>query len=535
MTSPKTALLHRAKSFRLGAAILLTTLILFAAATTAPAQTFTKLYDFGASPGDPANPFEELFAQGRDANLYSTTRDGGTYGLGTVFRVTPSGIVTVVYNFDGTHGATPFGGLTLGTDGNFYGTTFFGGSGQCLGFGGGTVFKITPDGDLSTLHNFGDDGCLPYVAPIEATDGNFYGTTGHDSYGNHGMVYKMTPSGNVKVLHQFGGYEVGEGLLQATDGNLYGNAQTALYEITPGGQFTYLYSFTDALGVSLVQGTDGPLYGTACCGREVIYRVTSAGSYSVLHQFRRRDGIRPIAAMFQATDGNFYGVAETDGTAGAGTIYAIGRNRAFSVFYNFDNATGSQPDTPLVQHTNGILYGDASAGGAYGYGTFFSLDLGLPPFARLVSTSGQIGKNIGVLGQGFTGTSSVSFNGIPATFNVASDTYLEAYVPDGALTGSVAVTTPTGTLTSNTIFRVTPKVLSFNPTSGGVGTPVVITGTGLTQTLRVGFGGVAATSFTIDSDTQVTAIVPDGAVTGKIAIATQGGHDTGTQVFTVTP
>jgi hypothetical protein len=108
-------------------------------------------------------------------------------------------------------------------------------------------------------------------------------------------------------------------------------------------------------------------------------------------------------------------------------------------------------------------------------------------------------------------------------------------VPDGALTGSVTVTTPTGTLTSNVPFHVTPKVGIFNPTSGAVGTPVVITGTGLTQTLRVGFGGVAATSFTIDSDTQVTAIVPEGAVTGKIAIATQGGHDVSVRLFTVTP
>jgi hypothetical protein len=119
------------------------------------------------------------------------------------------------------------------------------------------------------------------------------------------------------------------------------------------------------------------------------------------------------------------------------------------VLYSFDGSTGSAPLATLVQHTNGILYGETYYGGTYGYGVFYSLDVGAPPFARLVSTFGKVGRTIGILGQGFTGTTEVSFNGIPATFTVSSDTYLEATVPAGATTGFVTVTTATATLTSN--------------------------------------------------------------------------------------
>jgi hypothetical protein len=145
------------------------------------------------------------------------------------------------------------------------------------------------------------------------------------------------------------------------------------------------------------------------------------------------------------------------------------------------------------------------------------------------------GASIGILGQGFTGTTAVSFNGTPATFTVSSPTYLTATVPNGATTGSVTVTTPSGKLTSSHKFRVTPVILSFSPTTGSVGTSVVITGTSLLQTTKVTFGGVGATAFTVNSDTQVTATVPTGAKTGKIGITTQGGTAQSATNFTVTP
>jgi hypothetical protein len=148
---------------------------------------------------------------------------------------------------------------------------------------------------------------------------------------------------------------------------------------------------------------------------------------------------------------------------GQGTIFRISPTPpyTFTVLYNFDLSTGAQPSIALIQHTNGILYGDTFNGGTGSHcagsqcGVFYSFNLGLQPFVSLVSTSGKVGKTIGILGQGFTGTTGVSFNGTAANFKVSSDTYLTATVPNGATTGSVTVMTPTGTLTSNKPFRVT--------------------------------------------------------------------------------
>ena len=164
----------------------------------------------------------------------------------------------------------------------------------------------------------------------------------------------------------------------------------------------------------------------------------------------------------------------------------------------------------------------------------FELDMGLGPFVSLLPTVAKEAKTVEFLGQGFTGATAVSFNHTPAAFDVVSDTYLTATVPSGATTGFVTVTTPGGTLTSSTKFLVTPQFTSFNPPSGPAGTPVTITGIGLTQTSKVTFGGVKATTFQVNSDTQVTATVPTGALTGKIVVTTPGGTASSATSFTVT-
>ena len=205
--------------------------------------------------------------------------------------------------------------------------------------------------------------------------------------------------------------------------------------------------------------------------------------------------------------------------------------------------TGQLPYSTLYQHTNGVLYGATQLGGTGdadplcspgNCGVLYSLNIGAAPFASLLTTTGKVGKKIEILGQGFTGTTAVSFNGTAATYTVVSDTYLTATVPAGATPGPVTVTTPGGTLTSSKTFRVAPSITSFSPASGPVGTAVVITGESLTQTKSVSFGGVKAVSFTVNSDTQVTAIVPTGAVTGKIKIVTAGGTSTSGGTFTIT-
>lgn len=121
----------------------------------------------------------------------------------------------------------------------------------------------------------------------------------------------------------------------------------------------------------------------------------------------------------------------------------------------FENSDGAFP-TGLLQSTTGTLYGTAGEGGEYGYGGIYSLDVGLGPFVSFVRGVGRIGQSGGILGQGFIGTTSVTLNGVSASFRIVSDTYLVATIPPGATTGYVTVTTPTGTLTSNKKFIVLP-------------------------------------------------------------------------------
>jgi uncharacterized repeat protein (TIGR03803 family) len=165
----------------------------------------------------------------------------------------------------------------------------------------------------------------------------------------------------------------------------------------------------------------------------------------------------PTAGLVQATDGSFYGVAALGGLHQSGTIFKITSSGEYSQLFSFaSSGTGSLPSTTLLQHTNGKLYGHTPHSGTFGKGTIFSFDVGLAPFVGLLPTSGKVGKTIGILGQGFTGTTAVAFNGTAATFHVVSDTYLTATVPKLATTGSVTVTTSSGMLTSNRHFVVTP-------------------------------------------------------------------------------
>jgi uncharacterized repeat protein (TIGR03803 family) len=533
--------------------------IVIASATNLHAQKYTDLYNLGSSSGDPANPaWIGLFAQGRDGNLYSTSQGGGTSALGTAFQLTLAGKITP-WSFDGKGigGVFPYSGLTLGTDGNFYGTTYEGGSS-----GAGTVFKVTSSGKITTLHSFGGFNCCAYVAPIEGLDGNFYGTTSDGGGEVFGTVYKMTPSGKLREIYTFpGASKLGYpmALTLGNDGNFYGTALGGgankfggVFKITPGGKLTVLYNFKgtpdgETPKGAIIQASDGNFYGTTegggVNGLGAIYKMTPAGALTILHSFSETDGLglHPLAGLVQATDGKFYGAAGSNFSSGV--LFQITSKGKYTVLLNLTNTTGkfpgANPQVSLFQHTNGTLYGDTDGGGTGKLcfcGVLYSLGMKLGPFVSFVGPlfEGKVGKTIEILGQGFTGTTKVSFHGISATFTVVSDTYLTAVVPAAATTGSVTVTTPGGTLTSNRIFRVTPVILSFSPTSGPVGTPVTITGTSFTGASKVTFGGVKATAFSVDSDTQITATVPTGAKTGKIQVTTPGGTATSPGVFTVT-
>ena len=539
-----------------------------AVATPLCAQTYSDLYNFGANANDPVSPQSSgIITQGRDGQLYSTTPFGGVFGQGAAFKVSTSGSLSKIYDFTFTAsgGTNPFGGLTLGTDGNFYGTTKTGGT-----FSFGTLFKLTSGGTLTPMYNFGacaypcKEGTYPISPPIQDTDGNYYGTVPNTIDGtNHGVVYKLTSTGKYSTLYAFDGtlgYNPEAPLTEGADGNLYGTTALGgktvtgcysvndtcgtVFKITTSGKLTLIYQFDQTHGAGplgpVIQGTDGNFYGTTSAGGTsglgTAFKLTSGGLLTVLHNFNGTDGQMPYAGLVQADDGSFYGTTSTGGTLGYGTLFKITSSGVFSVVYNFENTHGATPEVTLFQGTNGLLYGDTDLGGAKSSGAFYSLNITAAEFAKLQTLSGKVGSTISVLGQGFTGSTAVSFGGVDATtFTVVSDTYLTAKVPTGAKTGTVTIVRPGGGLNSIQQFKVTPTILSFSPPSGTIGTGVTINGTGLIQTTKVTFGGVKATMFTVNSDTQVAATVPTGAITGKIVITTAGGTASSSGTFTVTP
>jgi uncharacterized repeat protein (TIGR03803 family) len=303
----------------------------------------------------------------------------------------------------------------------------------------------------------------------------FYGTTGGGSVGApFGSVYKVSSAGKFTNLHIFadeslGGYPYAP-LVQGTDGNLYGtatvggtNAGGTAFQITTKGRLTVLFNFDSAHGVTpvgpLIQGGDGNFYGTTYGGGAsnvgTIFQMTPSGGVTVLHSFDfSPEGARPNAGLVQGTDGTLFGAAVEGGTDGFGTFYRVTSGPTYAVLYTFDGTTGEYPNVTPMQHTNGALYGDATKGGSVANGVFYSVGEGLGSFVAFVTSAAKVGTTIGILGQGFSGTSSVSFNGVAATFKAVNGTYLTAKVPAGATTGPVKVVTPGGTMTSNKSFVV---------------------------------------------------------------------------------
>jgi uncharacterized repeat protein (TIGR03803 family) len=188
--------------------------------------TFTLLHSFSGTDGQ--NPLSAGLVEGSDGYFYGTT-ESSTPGEGTVFKVFPTGEFQSLHTFTGTDGGDPVGGLLLASDDNFYGTTEGGGVPPPTGSQSGTVFKMTPDGTLTTLYTFTGlaDGGTPECNLVEGKDGNFYGTTSTGAISNNGTVFVITPAGVLTTLHQFAGYPTDggspqNGLLLASDGNFYG-------------------------------------------------------------------------------------------------------------------------------------------------------------------------------------------------------------------------------------------------------------------------------------------------------------------------
>lgn len=461
------------------------------------AQTFTVLTSLSsiAPPGGGGNLVWSL-VQGLDGNFYGTSNGGGLVcannpfaTCGTVFKVTPVGALTVIHDFcqNGcTDGGAPFSGLFVSPSGLLYGTTT-----QDLVNHGGTVYSITPSGKLTTLLSFTGGGGqgTPY-GPVTQADGAFYGITALGGTAEDGTTYRLTPSGTLTTLHTFSGADgnqvglVGESLLLAQNGDFYGvtpygtkNANTCgtIFRMTPAGAFTTLYSFantsTQGCGPAdgLVQSPNGDFYGTAVgggpAGDGTIFKMTPTGSLTVLYNFCSQsdcaDGSQPNAGMILGTDGNFYGTTISGGANNRGAIFQITPGGTFKVLYSFCSqsgcADGESPYSGLIQSTNGNFYGTTSdGGGGENGGTAFKLSMDLPPFVQSLPASGAVGAQVTILGTDLTGATSVTFDGVAATFKVIEPTAILATVPTGAHTGRIKVETPGGALVSNVAFRVLP-------------------------------------------------------------------------------
>ena len=388
-------------------------LLCAATAVVSHAQGFRTLTSFDIV----GYPEYVSLVQASDGEVYGTTVGEG----GVIFKITTGGELTILCYFGESlcppYGSRPFAGLTLAADGNFYGTTWQGWAGGTAG----TVFEYTAGGQPSTLYNFCSksncaDGDEPFAPLLQAGNGNFYGTTFSGGTNGYGTIFEITSQGTLTTLHSFA-YALGAGpvagLVQAKNGNfygttLYGGAHGAgtVFEITSGGKLRTLHSFGSARDganpyAGLAQAKDGNFYGTTygggAHGQGTVFRITSAGKLRTLYSFCAQqscaDGAYPYAGLIQATNGNFYGTTSAGGASHWGTVFAItagGRLGTLHSFCSKKNCTdGADPVGGLLQASDGNFYGTTTEGGAYEAGTIFRLSLGLQAVAEDDSASAE--------------------------------------------------------------------------------------------------------------------------------------------------
>ncbi|HYA25358.1 MAG TPA: choice-of-anchor tandem repeat GloVer-containing protein [Terriglobales bacterium] len=445
--------------------------------------TFSLLFSFPCDSNFvcPDGYFPVSLVEGIDGNFYGTAVGGGVgmNAQGTVFQFTPgSGQVTVLFSFaEQPDGSLPLGSspetVIEGSDGFLYGTTLVNGK-----FGEGTVFKMTKNGAIQDLHDFCNtltcsDGALPSFL-MQALDGNFYGSTGPQNFPTS-VLYRISSSGTYKVLHTFdtktqpdgtGTY----GFLQSSDGNFYG-ATTAgeqnkpfnsIFRFNPiTSAYTILHGFNwpNVATGNLIQSSSGELFGVQA--NSILYEISKRGAY---HMF---GAMSPTqfwnSAILQASDGNLWGNFQA-GCGFQGGVFTATTGGSLLQDLVYDCLTVGEQIGSMFQAADGKFYGITSGEGGVSTtnpvlnGTIWSLDAGLPPPAATIinfaPAQGAVGSKVLLQGTHFVGTTTVSFNGVNAAFQLLSGGYISATVPAGATTGTIAVTNAGGTTTSTKSFTV---------------------------------------------------------------------------------
>lgn len=319
--------------------------MLLFACSAALAGTPQTIYSFTSTP-DGRYPIGGV-VRTADGSLYGTTYYGGTYDLGTVYKISPSGQESILHSFaGGADGAKPAAALFLGQQGELYGTTEYGGTGTCTssqGNGCGTVFQVDPGGSVSILYSFkgGSDGYIPNAGVIQVANGDLYGTTNAGGAYNSGTVFHLTLNGVETLLH------------------------------------TFNYSVEGAFPGGLVEGNDGNFYATYGSYLGGVFRITPDGVLTMLHAFGGgpNDAAFPTGSLTQDDAGNFYGTAPYGGEYGLGAIFSITPTGQESLVYSFSGGSdGERPNSALLLE-GGALYGITPQGGNNGYGTIFSVTL----------------------------------------------------------------------------------------------------------------------------------------------------------------
>jgi uncharacterized repeat protein (TIGR03803 family) len=303
-----------------------------------------------------------------------------------LLAVPAAAAVATLHTFAGPEGETPAAPLVQGADGLLYGAAAHGGDFSVLApDGGGTIFRTDVAGDLTTVHLFnGLDGAVP-TGVVQGRDGMLYGTT---TYGGapatsslapgNGTIFRLSPSGDFSTLFVFPGGERGfrpGPLTQGSDGALYGTAvggQT-LYALLPGvvyrfdpatREYRLLHTFVISDGRDptgrLFEAADGFLYGTTNEGGPsnagVVYKVSATGSFAVVHAFGVNEGSQPKAGVFQASDGFFYGTLEQGGYGGK--VFRMDAAGNLVTLFSFGpySADGWRPTTNPIEGRDGFLY-----------------------------------------------------------------------------------------------------------------------------------------------------------------------------------
>jgi uncharacterized repeat protein (TIGR03803 family) len=328
----------------------------------------------------------------------------------------PAATFTTLVNFDSTNGAGSSAGMILAKDGNLYGTTQLGGANN-----DGTVFKITPAGQLTILHSFCSlavcaDGANPVGGVIQATDGNFYGTTEINT------IFKMTSTGaltTIATLNAAEGQSLEAGLIQGKDGNLYG--------VAAGGGANSNCSTTLSEQHPDAEGHLPPRRFVTC---GTVFKVTLSGTVTTVANMTMASGFRPSAPLVQASDGNFYSTAPEGGSSDLGTVFKVTPGGTLTTLHNFVGTDGEKSESALIHATDGNLYGATSFGGSIGGGTIFKITLG-GTLTTLASLSYNAGFGpLAALVQGSDG----NFYGTTAQNGPSNDGVIFKITPTGALT-----------------------------------------------------------------------------------------------------